>query len=127
MNLIRQAASCLAGALMAFGIPTQSLHAQPAAYPSKAIRVVIPFPPGGGFDGIARPFIEKLTPLLGQPVVLDYRPGAGGNIGIEHAAHAAPDGYTLLIANVSMTTNPAIWKTINYDAVADLAPITKLG
>jgi len=106
-------------------------HGQPAwaqmQYPSKVICLIVPFPPGGGFDGIARPFSEKLGSLLGQPVVLDYRPGAGGNIGIEFAARSLPDGYTLLIANVSMTTNPSMWNKLNYDAVADFAPITRIG
>ena len=97
------------------------------AYPAKPVRLVVPFPPGGGFDGIARPVAEKIGTLLGQAVVLDYRPGAGGNIGIEHAAKSAPDGYTLLIANVSMTSNPAIWKVVNYDAARDLAPISRIG
>ncbi len=105
----------------------QPCFAQAPAYPSKVVRMIVPFPPGGGFDGIARPFSEKLGALLGQPVVLDYRPGAGGNIGVEHAAKSAPDGYTLLFANVSMTSNPAIWKTVNYDPVNDFAPISKVG
>ena len=101
--------------------------AQAPAYPSKVVRMVVPFPPGGGFDGIARPFSEKLGAILGQPVVLDYRAGAGGNIGVEYAAHSAPDGYTLLFANVSLTSNPAIWKTVNYDAVKDFAAISRVG
>jgi tripartite-type tricarboxylate transporter receptor subunit TctC len=115
----------LAGVLLAIGAFASTASAQP--YPAKPIRLVVPFPPGGGFDGIARPVAEKMGALLGQPIVLDYRPGAGGNIGIEYAARSPADGYTLLIANVSMTTNPSIWKTLNYDAVADFAPITRLG
>jgi tripartite-type tricarboxylate transporter receptor subunit TctC len=114
-----------AAALIACGAFPPSTWAQ--AYPAKVIRLVVPFPPGGGFDGIARPFAEKLGALLGQPIVLDFRPGAGGNIGIEHAARSPADGYTLLIANVSMATNPSMWKTLNYDAVADFAPITRIG
>lgn len=114
----------LVAALCAWAQPAP---AQPQAYPSKVIRMVVPFPPGGGFDGIARPFSEKLASILGQPVVLDYRAGAGGNIGVEHAAKSPPDGYTLLFANVSMTSNPAIWKTVNYDAVNDFAAISRVG
>jgi tripartite-type tricarboxylate transporter receptor subunit TctC len=117
--------AAFAAVLIVFGGFFQTALAQ--AYPAKVIRLVVPFPPGGGFDGIARPFAEKLGALLGQPIVLDFRPGAGGNIGIEHAAHSPPDGYTLLIANISMTTNPSMWKTLNYDAVADFAPITRIG
>jgi tripartite-type tricarboxylate transporter receptor subunit TctC len=115
--------------LAACGVVPRVTWAQAGAqaYPGKAVRMVVPFPPGGGFDGIGRPFAEKLSAILGQPVVLDYRPGAGGNIGVEHAAKSAPDGYTLLLANVSMTTNPAMWKTIGYDAVNDFAPISRVG
>lgn len=117
----------LAAAVAALCALAQPLHAQAPAYPSKAVRMVVPFPPGGGFDGIARPYAEKLSAILGQPVVLDYRPGAGGNIGLEHAAKSTPDGHTLLVANVSMTTSPAMWKTIGYDAVNDFAPISRIG
>jgi tripartite-type tricarboxylate transporter receptor subunit TctC len=117
----------LAAAVAALCALAQPLHAQAPAYPSKVVRMVVPFPPGGGFDGIARPYAEKLSAILGQPVVLDYRPGAGGNIGVEHAAKSAPDGHTLLFANVSMTTSPAMWKTIGYDAVNDFAPISRVG
>jgi len=124
MNNLKQV---LAVALLASSAFAQTLWAQAPAYPSRIVRLIVPFPPGGGFDGIARPFSEKLGAILGQPVVLDYRPGAGGNIGIEFAARSAPDGYTLLIANVSLTTNPAMWKTLKYDAVADFAPITRIG
>lgn len=125
MILTRHALKILASALLAFGAFAHNALAQP--YPAKPIRLVVPFPPGGGFDGIARPVAEKMGGLLGQPIVLDYRPGAGGNIGIEHAAHSPADGYTILIANVSMTTNPSIWKTLNYDAANDFAPISRLG
>ncbi len=117
----------LASTLLAFGVFAQSGWAQAPAYPSKIVRIVIPFPPGGGFDGIARPFSEKLGAILGQSVVLDYRPGAAGNIGIEYVARAAADGYTLLIGNIGLASNPALWKTMNYDAVTDFAPITRLG
>ena len=117
----------LAAAVAALCALAQPLHAQAPAYPSKVVRMVVPFPPGGGFDGIARPYAEKLSAILGQPVVLDYRPGAGGNIGVEHAAKSTPDGHTLLVANVSMTTSPAMWKTIGYDAVNDFAPISRIG
>ncbi len=116
-----------AAAVVALCAIAQPLHAQAPVYPSKVVRMVVPFPPGGGFDGIARPYAEKLSAILGQPVVLDYRAGAGGNIGVEHAAKSTPDGHTLLVANVSMTTSPAMWKTIGYDAVNDFAPISRIG
>jgi tripartite-type tricarboxylate transporter receptor subunit TctC len=115
----------LAAVVVALAAFAQPSIAQ--TYPTKVIRMVVPFPPGGGFDGIARPVAEKMGTFLGQAIVLDYRPGAGGNIGIEHASKSPADGYTILIANVSMTSNPAIWKSINYDAVTDFAPISRIG
>ncbi len=117
----------LASTLLAFGVFAQSGWAQAPAYPAKIVRIVIPFPTGGGFDGIARPFSERLGAILGQPVVLDFRPGAGSTIGTEYVARAAADGYTLLVGNVAMTSTPAMWKTLNYDVVSDFAPITRLG
>jgi len=84
---------------LAAGGILDSACVQAQGYPSRPIRLIIPFPPGGGFDGIARPFSEKLAAILGQPVVLENRAGAGGSIGADVAAHSAPDGYTLLFAN----------------------------
>ena len=96
-------------------------------YPSKPVRMIVPFPPGGGFDGISRPFGERLGSMLGQPVVIENRAGAGGNIGAELAARAPADGYTLLFANTFLTTNPAIYKSLNYDPIKDFAPISRVG
>ena len=96
-------------------------------YPSRAIRVIVPFPPGGGADGAARPMAEKLAAILGQPVVLENRPGAAGNIGGEAAARAAPDGYTLLFANDFLATNPALYKSVGYDPLKDFTPIARVG
>jgi len=96
-------------------------------YPNKPIRLVVPFPPGGGFDGIARPFAEKLGKELGQAVVVDNRPGAGGNIGTEQAARATPDGYTILFANDYLGTNPNLYKEIHYDPVKDFVPVAMVG
>lgn len=96
-------------------------------YPSRPVKIIIPFPPGGGFDGIARPFAEKLTGILGQPMVLENRPGAGGNIGTEVAKNAPADGYTLLFANEILTTNPSLYKAIAWDPLRDFVPITKVG
>jgi tripartite-type tricarboxylate transporter receptor subunit TctC len=96
-------------------------------YPSRPIKMIVPFPPGGGFDGIARPFAEKLSGLLGQPVILENRPGAGGNIGLEAAKNATADGYTLVVANEILSTNPSLYKSVSYDSLRDFAPISKLG
>jgi tripartite-type tricarboxylate transporter receptor subunit TctC len=97
------------------------------AYPSRAIKMVVPFPPGGGFDGIARPFGEKLSSILGQPVVVDNRPGAAGNVGAAYAAQQPADGYTLLFANDFLATNPPMLKSTPYDPLKDFAPVTKVG
>ena len=106
-------------ALAALALVSVSAFAQ--TYPARAIRMVVPFPPGGGFDGIARPFAERLGQVLGQPVVVDNRPGAGGNIGAEQVAKSPADGYTLLFANDFMGTNPNLYKEIHYDPVKDFA------
>jgi tripartite-type tricarboxylate transporter receptor subunit TctC len=98
-------------------------HAQ---YPTKAVRMVIPFPPGGATDIVGRVVAQKLSERWGQPVVVENRPGAGGTIGSETVAKSAPDGYTLLIATTSThAVGPALQK-LPYDALADFTPITLL-
>lgn len=96
-----------------------------AAYPSKPIRIICPFAPGGGSDFIARVAAAKLGERLGQPVLVDNRPGAGGTLGTDLAVKAAPDGYTLLLVAGSYTVNPALYK-LNFDPVADIAPVIQL-
>ena len=93
-------------------------------YPAKAVRVVVPFPPGGGSDTIARLVTQKLTGALGQPVIIDNRAGASGNIAGEIVAKSAPDGYTLLFGNSSLSISPAVFQKLNYDPVRDLTPIS---
>lgn len=89
-------------------------------YPAKPVRLVVPFPPGGGNDTIARLLGQKLSPVLGQQVLVDNRPGAAGTIGAELAAKAAPDGYTLFLAGVATHgINPNLRKKLPYDAVRD--------
>ncbi len=97
------------------------------SYPSKPVRLVVPFPPGGGFDGIARPFAEKLGTALGQPIVVENKPGAAGNVGAAFAAQQPADGYTLLFANDFLATNPPMYKAPGYDPLKDFAPITRVG
>ena len=96
-------------------------------FPSQPIRIVIPYAPGGGSDILARPIGVDMTQRLKQPVVVDNRGGAGGNIGAQQVARSAPDGYTLLMANNSHTINPFIYKNPGYDMAADFAPITLVG
>jgi tripartite-type tricarboxylate transporter receptor subunit TctC len=94
------------------------------AFPTKPIRFIVPFPPGGGNDTMARAFGQKMTEGFTQQVVIDNRPGAGGNIGAETAARALPDGYTLFLGGVgSHGINPGLQK-VPYDPIADFAPIS---
>jgi tripartite-type tricarboxylate transporter receptor subunit TctC len=96
--------------------------AQP--YPSKAIRVVVAFAPGGIADFAARSVSQKLSETLGVPVVVENRAGAGGITGAEVVAKSPPDGYTLLVTSISHTINPSIRKNLPFDAVRDFAPVT---
>lgn len=100
--------------------------AQPGAWPSKPIRFILPFPPGGGTDTLARIVGQKMSESIGQPVLMDNRPGAGANIGAELAARAAPDGYTIVMGNIAHAVNMSLYRKPGYDFVADFAPITML-
>lgn len=93
-------------------------------YPVKPVRLIVGFPAGGGSDLVARVFAQKLTGALGQTVVVENRPGASANIAGELAAKSAPDGYTLLFGNSSLSISPAVFKKLNYDPVRDLTPIS---
>jgi tripartite-type tricarboxylate transporter receptor subunit TctC len=95
------------------------------AYPNKAIRIVVPFPPGGGADMTARPIAQKLSERWGQPVIIDHRGGASGMIGADILAKAPPDGYTLMVGSSGEAAlNVAIFPKMPYDPVRDFAPIT---
>ena len=97
------------------------------AYPTKPIRMINPFPPGGTTEILGRIIAVGLTGSLGQPVVLDTRPGAGGNIGLEIAARSAPDGYTIAMYPISSVMAPVIYKNLNYDPLKDLIPVALVG
>src|SRR6266702_569960 len=99
-----------------------------ADYPSRPVTLVVAFTPGGASDVLARILGRKLEQILGQPFVIDNRPGAGGNVAAESVAHAAPDGYTLFNGNNAiLATNAALYKKINFDPEADFAPIGLIG
>jgi tripartite-type tricarboxylate transporter receptor subunit TctC len=100
-------------------------HAQ-AQYPAKPVRLIVPFPPGGGSDALSRILGPKLSEALGQQVVIENRPGAGANIGAEVAAKSPPDGYTLLMGNVAHAINASLYGKLNYDFIKDFAPISLL-
>ena len=93
-------------------------------YPEKPIRLVVPFSPGAGTDALSRILAHKLGEGLGQPVVVDNRPGAGGTIGTELVAKAAPDGYTVLFAPAAHAINPSIYPKLGYDTEKDLTPVS---
>lgn len=93
------------------------------AYPNKPVRIIVPFPPGGANDIATRTLNIRLPALLGQNLIIDNRPGAGGNIGAELTAKAPPDGYTLLMANNSLITNASLYRKLPYDPFRDFIPI----
>ena len=97
-----------------------------AAYPERPITWVVPFPPGGAMDVIARTLGETVSKDLGQPVVVENKPGAGGNIGATQVAHAKPDGYTIMIVANGMAVNPSLYKRLGYDPIKDFEPISLL-
>jgi len=97
-----------------------------AAYPERPITWIVPFPPSGAMDIIARTLGEEMSKDLGQPIVIENRPGAGGNIGAANVARSKPDGYTIMIAANGMAVNPALYKSLNYDPIKDFEPISLL-
>ena len=101
-------------------------EAQSAAYPDRPIRFIVPFVAGAGTDMTARTVAQKLTENLGHQVVVDNRPGAAGNIGMELTAKSAPDGYTIVLVSASHTVNPALYKKPAYDLVRDFAPVSQM-
>ena len=108
-------------AMLAIAIAPAILHAQ--TYPTKPIRFIVPFAPGGGNDVIARLIGGKLTESWGQQVVIDNRPGAGGNIAAETVARSAPDGYTIFLFNSANAIAPSLYKKVQFDPIKDFEPI----
>ncbi|WP_081269843.1 tripartite tricarboxylate transporter substrate binding protein [Variovorax paradoxus] len=104
-------------------LPVGTAFAQQAAYPSKAITIVVPYPAGGSNDTFARQIAKELGDELKQPVIIDNRPGASGNTGTAQVARATPDGYTLVAVSSSMTTNAAVQSKLPFDPVKGLAPV----
>ena len=101
--------------------------AQAQAYPTKPIRIIVPYPPGGGIDVLSRVLGERLSQRLGQPVLVDNRPGGGTILAAEQAARATPDGYTLMVTtDATLSVNPYLYSKLPYDPVKDFAPITQL-
>src|SRR5262249_19621011 len=96
------------------------------SYPARAVRLIVPFAPGGGTDILTRTIVPGLSATLGQQLVIDNRAGGGSTIGSELAAKAPPDGYTLLAVDTSFTTNPSLYSKLPYDSARDFAPVSLL-
>ena len=119
LNIVKCALACT-GAVVA----ATAAVAADAPYPSKVVRMILPFPPGGPTDILGRVVGQKLTESLGQPVVIDNRPGAGGNVGTDYASKQAPDGYTIALVSPALAISPSLYKKLAYDPVKDLAMVS---
>ena len=113
----------IAVALIAIGTTQLS---QADEWPSKPVRWVVPFPPGGAMDAIARSLGEKAGKSLGQPFIIENKPGAGGNIGADFVAKSPGDGYTIMITSIGMATNKFLYQKLSYDPVKDFSPVSLL-
>ena len=123
-NVLVRLAS-IAGIALALAVAPPAVQAQTAPFPAKPVRLVVPFPPGGPLDVTGRAIAQKLGETWAQSVVVDNRPGAGGNIGADLVAKSAPDGYTVVMGALSThAVNPSLYPSMPYDAVRDFAPIT---
>ncbi|MGZ5177347.1 MAG: tripartite tricarboxylate transporter substrate-binding protein, partial [Burkholderiales bacterium] len=111
-------------AIAAAGIMVATFSANAQQYPSKPVRVIIPFPPGGPTDIIGRMVVDTLTKAYGVQFIADNRAGAGGNIGMEVCAKSPPDGYTVCIMTVAQSIAPAIYRKLPFDPVKDFAHVT---
>ena len=111
------------GVLLLFAVQAERIDT-----PVKPVRMIVPYPPGGGNDTLARLFAAKLSDRMGQQFVVENRPGAGAMIGTEAAAKSAPDGYTILLSSIAThALSPNLYSRVPYDPVKDFAPITLLG
>jgi tripartite-type tricarboxylate transporter receptor subunit TctC len=118
----------LAAALLLGGLPaTETAAAEAAAFPSRPLRLIVPFPAGGGADALARLIMPRVAQHLGQPIVIENRPGAGGNVGAELVARAAPDGYTLLYGtNGTHAINASLYRNLPFDPIRDFVPVSRM-
>jgi tripartite-type tricarboxylate transporter receptor subunit TctC len=123
--MLNKLASCLAPVI--FGLLSMMIGVSPAnaqEWPTKSIRWIVPFPPGGAMDVIARTLADKSSKTLGQAIIVENKPGAGGNIGAELVARSDADGYTILITSIGMATNKFLYPKLAYDPVKDFAPVS---
>jgi len=118
----------LAGTAAAMIADSARPHAQSQPFPSRPVRIVVPYPPGGPNDIVARALARVMAETFRQPVVVDNRPGgAGGIVGTEHVARSAPDGYTLVLNGITHAIAPAVYPRLPFDAVADFTPVSMVG
>jgi len=122
MRILRTTTALIIAACTTVLAPAQ---AQTQDYPTRPVTLIVPFAPGGGADMIGRILGQELGKSLGQSIIVDNRPGAGGNIGAEAAARATPDGYTLLLTSSAFVINPNLYTNIPYDALKDFKPISQ--
>ena len=122
----RRRAIGLAALALAPSLLPRAAHAQTPGWPARFVRLIVPFPPGGGTDAIARVLTSRLSEVWGQQVVIENKGGAGSNIGAETVARSEPDGYTLLIASLPFAVNRFIYPPLGYDALTDFAPVTMI-
>ncbi|MGE5524614.1 MAG: Bug family tripartite tricarboxylate transporter substrate binding protein [Rhodospirillaceae bacterium] len=126
VHMCRAAAFAVTLAALLFTMAHPFARAASADYPVKPLRLVVPFPAGASSDIVGRMIGEKLAEQLGEQVVPDNRPGAGGNLGIAAAAKSPPDGYTMVIATASIAVSPSLYKNLGYDPIRDLVPLARL-
>src|ERR1700755_739689 len=107
---------------VAIGLLTFATAAQTQSWPNRPVRIVVPSPPAGGTDIVARVLADHLSKALGQAFVVENRPGGGNMIGIESVARSAPDGYTLLMVPSTLALNTVLYKKVNYDPIKDFSP-----
>jgi tripartite-type tricarboxylate transporter receptor subunit TctC len=124
MMLPRRQFLHLAAGAAALPLAPFAAHAQ--SYPNRPVRFIVPFPPGGASDPVARVLGARLAEIWGQPVLVENKGGAGGNIGALAAAQSPPDGYTIFIATNFMATNPFLYPALGYDPLIDLTAVTRL-
>ncbi|GJG94734.1 tripartite tricarboxylate transporter substrate binding protein [Cupriavidus pauculus] len=124
-RLLRATLSAVTGLAALTGLVAPAAAQGP--FPSKPITIVVPFAPGGGNDILARLIAPKMSQQLGQPVIIENKPGAGGNLGADYVAHAAPDGYTLVIASSQITMNPYLGMKVPFNIERDFEPVGRLG
>jgi len=115
-------AACALASVCALAAPVAK-----AEYPDRPVHLIVPFPPGGGADTLARTIMPRVSQALGTPIVIENKPGAGGNVGAEYVAHATPDGYTLLYGtNGTHSINASLYRNLRFDPQKDFAPVSRM-